>query len=394
MLISGGLQAWVNRTILSNRLLVWIGLISYPLYLWHWPLLSFAAIIEGEAPKLGVRVATVVTSIILAYLTYKLIEHPMRFGQYGLIKTSILVGLMIMVGSAGYYTFKLDGLELRDFEKKNKTISDAIKDWEYPGGLIESDKYGVKFYASENKDSKIIFVGDSHVEQFGPRIFNLSQKRVLPRTIFLTGGGCPPIPNVFEDKHLSCKDLINDLMKYLDKQIGTKKIVVGGCWNCYFIEQTGPEPKDTEIYNYYYLNGNIKEQFRGGQGKELALISLRNFLMTLANKYTVYLLLDNPTGDEYNPSFILRNRLNQQFFNAQGTDVSGVRIPQEQNDLNNRLRSIAIEAGVNIIDQISNLCSNGICSRFNNSGKFIYKDRSHMRPYFVIENVNYIDEVL
>ena len=45
MLIAANNQAWINRTILSNKLMVWLGLISYPLYLWHWPLISFGQII-------------------------------------------------------------------------------------------------------------------------------------------------------------------------------------------------------------------------------------------------------------------------------------------------------------------------------------------------------------
>ena len=45
LIITAGPHAWVNRVILGNRILVWIGLISYPLYLWHWPLFSFGKIV-------------------------------------------------------------------------------------------------------------------------------------------------------------------------------------------------------------------------------------------------------------------------------------------------------------------------------------------------------------
>ena len=44
-IIGAGADAWFNRVVLSNRLAVFIGLISYPLYLWHWPLLSFEHIL-------------------------------------------------------------------------------------------------------------------------------------------------------------------------------------------------------------------------------------------------------------------------------------------------------------------------------------------------------------
>jgi hypothetical protein len=80
LMIFAGPKAWVNRTILSNRIAVWFGLISFPLYLWHWPILSFARIVEGEVPNSSIRIAAIVISIALAWLTYKLIECPIRFG--------------------------------------------------------------------------------------------------------------------------------------------------------------------------------------------------------------------------------------------------------------------------------------------------------------------------
>ncbi|MDP3331881.1 MAG: acyltransferase, partial [Methylococcaceae bacterium] len=87
LIISAGLGAWFNRAILANKVLVWFGLISFPLYLWHWPLLSFARIMEGDKPSQGVRLAAIVISVVLAWLTYKLIEKPIRFGNHSKAKT-------------------------------------------------------------------------------------------------------------------------------------------------------------------------------------------------------------------------------------------------------------------------------------------------------------------
>jgi len=71
--IAAGPSGVLNRYLLSNRLMVWIGLISYPLYLWHWPLLSYARIIEGGEPSLELRVALVVAAIVLAWGTYRFV---------------------------------------------------------------------------------------------------------------------------------------------------------------------------------------------------------------------------------------------------------------------------------------------------------------------------------
>ncbi|MBO7411118.1 MAG: acyltransferase, partial [Ottowia sp.] len=55
--IAAGQRAWLNRVVLGNRVAVFFGLISFPLYLWHWPLLVFAYIVDGGKPAGAVRLA-------------------------------------------------------------------------------------------------------------------------------------------------------------------------------------------------------------------------------------------------------------------------------------------------------------------------------------------------
>ncbi len=81
MLIAAGMQSAINHRILANPLLVWIGLISYPLYLWHWPLLSMARIVVGHTPAIAVRLMLVLGAMVLAWLTYCFVERPIRFGK-------------------------------------------------------------------------------------------------------------------------------------------------------------------------------------------------------------------------------------------------------------------------------------------------------------------------
>ncbi len=79
LIILAGPKSLVNRVILSNKTLVWFGLISFPLYLWHWPILSFGRIIVGETPDLLFRSTAIPVSIILAWLTYRYVENPIRY---------------------------------------------------------------------------------------------------------------------------------------------------------------------------------------------------------------------------------------------------------------------------------------------------------------------------
>jgi peptidoglycan/LPS O-acetylase OafA/YrhL len=86
-LILAGPHARINRYILSHPVMVAIGLISYPIYLWHWPLISFAHITLGpEVYKSSTFAASVLglcaaASIPLAYTTWRIIETPLRFGH-------------------------------------------------------------------------------------------------------------------------------------------------------------------------------------------------------------------------------------------------------------------------------------------------------------------------
>jgi peptidoglycan/LPS O-acetylase OafA/YrhL len=113
LILFAGPESWFSRHVLSNRVLVWIGLISYPLYLWHWPLLSFVRVLAGWLPGPGVRVALVLLSIALAALTYILIEKPIRFGGNVRVKVAVLCVSMLFIGCAGYSTYRLDGLPFR-----------------------------------------------------------------------------------------------------------------------------------------------------------------------------------------------------------------------------------------------------------------------------------------
>ncbi len=200
LIISAGTQAWLNRSILANRVMVWFGLISYPLYLWHWPLLSFAHITESEMPPRKTRIAAVIISILLAWLTYKLIEKPIRFSKRNKTKTITLIVLMVLLGFAGYNIHIRDGYKFRESIKNTETINSYFVGpfWrftkndiclnKYP--LVGSEKYSWWFcMASKNEDPTLLLLGDSYANH---HYAGFSMNNSFKHHSILSIGTCEP----------------------------------------------------------------------------------------------------------------------------------------------------------------------------------------------------------
>lgn len=116
LVIFAGANAALNRLVLSRPILVFVGLISYPLYLWHWPLLSIATILDGALPPLQVRAVAVVLGLVLAVATYQLVEKPLRrrkeFPALRL-KGAALGGAMVLLAGVGIVTAVSGGFTWR-----------------------------------------------------------------------------------------------------------------------------------------------------------------------------------------------------------------------------------------------------------------------------------------
>jgi len=102
----------VTRLMLANRFAVWIGLISFPLYLWHWPLISLATILKGEFPSAEYRRYAVLAAIVLAWLTYKFVETPIRLSPRSIIPKG-LAALVLVIGCSGYLVYNGAAVEIK-----------------------------------------------------------------------------------------------------------------------------------------------------------------------------------------------------------------------------------------------------------------------------------------
>jgi hypothetical protein len=112
-LLLAGQRAHFNRIVLAHPAAVWIGLISYPLYLWHWPLLSFSRILATATPPPAVRLLAVALSVLLAWITYRVVESPARFGPSRRVVVPIVSTAMALVAAAGAVTYARNGFRDR-----------------------------------------------------------------------------------------------------------------------------------------------------------------------------------------------------------------------------------------------------------------------------------------
>ena len=120
-LITSGPESWVNKFILGNPVIRWLGLISYPLYLWHRPLITFARIAGNDFPDRQTRVFILLLSVLLAWLTYRFIETPIRYGRQR-IRVEIPLSLgMVMMAALALTTYGNQGFPFRE-EEKNKFL--------------------------------------------------------------------------------------------------------------------------------------------------------------------------------------------------------------------------------------------------------------------------------
>jgi hypothetical protein len=116
--IVAGPQAWFNRLVLASPLMVWIGLISYPLYLWHWPLLALAREYYGHTAPAIVRGGLMVVAVCLAWATYQIIERPIRFQYRRAWIAPALCALMTAIGCFGLFDYFKDGIPWRLSEEQ------------------------------------------------------------------------------------------------------------------------------------------------------------------------------------------------------------------------------------------------------------------------------------
>jgi peptidoglycan/LPS O-acetylase OafA/YrhL len=175
LLISAGEKGFMNRLVLSNRLMVAIGLVSYPLYLWHWPLLAFLRIGASSGGRVEAmfasRVAAMSVSVFLAFLTYKAIELPIRTGGRKVLYSIASIFCIGTLGAIGFAIYSLGGIEARiDVSPKNALVLFSEYPHQQRNSLCQTHYPSLDFAffceLSKPEPATLALIGDSHANQY------------------------------------------------------------------------------------------------------------------------------------------------------------------------------------------------------------------------------------
>ena len=179
----------------NHRIVQWLGAISYPLYLWHWPLLVMPVVYLGRGLSIYERFLCVLATLLFADLTHRFIEEPLRHSQpksTTIIRSGAIATALSLAISLGIYTSHSDLIKL-----PNGTIYSLTEVMQKP--IVYQDDCHVNNgeitspecrYGSIGSKRKIVLFGDSHAAQWMPTLEKLGLEKDF-ELISLTKSACP-----------------------------------------------------------------------------------------------------------------------------------------------------------------------------------------------------------
>ena len=379
MMIAAGKDAFLNRYLLSNRVMVWFGLISYPLYIWHWPFLSFAWIVGGEMPQLSVRIGCVVLAVIMSAVTYYFVEPKLRWGRYGGLKAAGLLSVMVVVGVTGYsvmrhggYTARMNDPEQASIDAMNARIMDDYQRClkEIPDQIKLAIPDACKLQRPSGKNT-IAVIGDSHAGHLHTGLWALAKENegiaIFPIStqIPLMGLQTMPLPTV-------SWPYMAEGFNYIVSHSNIKKVVIahrpGVSWQ---------NVKDTLNMD----NSNFDSILHDGFHRTYDAL-------TKAGK-EIYVVWDNPVFDGHQwlkcqASVVSRPYAIPAFLTSKNTELCSIKqenLPERAAVDNWRKVSYETASGyknIHFIDLEEFFCSKGVCSMLDQKGNLLYRDGSHL----------------
>jgi peptidoglycan/LPS O-acetylase OafA/YrhL len=237
LVIASGPDTIVSRGVLASPPMVLVGKISYPLYLWHWPLLAFTWVACGSFPPAYLIQIMVAASFVLAWFTYRFVETPARFGLSAKRVVRICVPAMVVLGAVGFVTMTLDGIPARKVVQENLALAEDTRPPLQTRSSDGSCDYGLGMDQDvicqvRGSSPKMLVIGDSVSMAF---YSGISARRVAADAALIATvspnwvePGCltsDPL-ETWAAGGLTCQHVVQALLSILDHTPSIKAVVV------------------------------------------------------------------------------------------------------------------------------------------------------------------------
>ena len=226
------------------RPVVWLGLISYSLYLWHWPLLVLGRVWLQRPLSILETTFTVALSVLLAALTWQFVEQPFRKPPRRVSRRALLLTLspLLLMVAAGPLIFIAKGLPQRLAPAARSAAAFSGSDINPARDLCfnrsQFARPGCRFgAAADARDYDVLVWGDSHADAIAPGVVGWARTRGLS-VREATKGGCPPLVDVRavaprRGEIPGCRDATAFLLKEIAANPNLKVIVLAARWPMY-----------------------------------------------------------------------------------------------------------------------------------------------------------------
>lgn len=386
LIINAGPMVYPNRRLLSSRSAVTIGLISYPLYLWHWALLSMTVVIFGSASPTVIRtskVACLVLSFVLSWFTYRWIEQPIRkrANTNHAIATVVTVAIL---GLCGLSIYAANGLQDRPYTlvsaKAERYLASiersprAQECFDLTTNNILDEKWSCTL-GDTSSHTWITAYGDSHALSLMPTLDRYGKEHNV-RVIFAGVSACPPLLNTYPERAFAaaCLDL-SRRMATLAEDHAVAAVILIARWTYY----TGGTTRPNDIQRIRSSGSETKPSNANVRGAA----ALQKGLDTTLARYQalnipVVLVEDNPQQLTGVPASAVRfdKGLTDSTFNSEAVTLAEHH--RNQSEANRILESEASRYPLaSILNTDQALCNHSVCP-WARGGRFLYFDDDHL----------------
>ena len=367
-----------TKTIFSNNILVFIGLISFPLYLWHYIFISYTHIFGIEL-NIITGLSLIFISVIFSYLTYRYIEIYARSKASYRFAFGLFI-IVLSIGFFGNYIAKKDGLPNRDHLESNEDfekqfIKPKLKNEDGIKLITETLNYTPKQSflkaTSSSKSNNVLVAGDSHAYVAYEGISQEYKKRSINTLLFGTNS-CPlykgPGIGTSIESSKNCTKRSQEFYEFLEK-MDFLRIFLFSRGPKYF-EKKGFGTVDNEdsIKNLSYFN-NIEHK------KQFWLNVLNTMKYFDKQNKEVYIILENPEL-----GFIPKNYCGKRPFNVFNKEckVEYTKYIKRMNEYKTKMINLAKRyKNIFVIDIEEVFCDKDYCYGIKD-GKMLYSDDDHL----------------